>query len=316
MPSIYIREGPLEGKSIQLDPRRQLVLGRDKKTDIHVPDRKLSRRHCSFEKIRDGIMISDLKSTNGTFVNGQRVKDKLLEDGDVIKIGQTEMEFKASGGGAEVVVSGIDAKSSRIRFCSNCGVSIPSRDLDSGRAREAGPRLYCRTCALKHAGGRPLGSRAPERGKKGFVPSYATRADGRTDGEIPLSQKDIESLLGKAPNAAADEEEMMRSLVSRAIRGRGHQQALNVIVKQKITNIDPKDLAALSGLRLSDVERVLADWKEAGIVRSFPGAPYQLAPGRSDAEALKTFVRLWAQGPWRSRLLDWIRAEEAKEEAS
>ncbi len=312
MPSIRIIEGPLHGKTIDLDPKRELVLGRDKKADIHVPDRKLSRKHCSFLERPDGIMISDLKSTNGTFVNAQRITAKILSDGDVIKIGRTEIEFRAAGGGADAVVSGINAKSSRIRFCSNCGVSVPGRDIESGEAKEIGPRLYCAACAPKH-GGKKASRASPAGGKnRAFVPSYARGRDEEPEEEPPISGTEIRRLIGKAPGEPATDEQVMRSLISRVVRSRAHQQALDIVVKQKITNIDPKDLAALSGVAPREVKRVLEDWKLAGIVKSFPSAPYQLAPGRSDAEALRTFVRLWSQGPWREKLLEWIRTEEAK----
>lgn len=312
MSSIRIKDGKLEGKTFDLDPKRELILGRDKKTDIHVPDRKLSRKHCSFEQVPAGLVLSDLKSTNGTFVNGQRITTKILEDGDIIKVGRTEIEFEASGGGAGVIVSGVDVKSSRIRFCSDCGISVPARDIESGKATEAGPRLYCAACAPKHASDGPARGGGGRRRKKGFVPSYSREHRDRTESIPPLSKDELAELLGKVPDAPADEEKVMRSLVSRAVRGRAHQQALDIIVKQKITNIDPKDLAALSGLKAGEVKRVLADWKNAGLVKSLPGAPFRLAPGKSDAEALRTFVRLWAQGQWREKLLGWIRAEEAK----
>jgi pSer/pThr/pTyr-binding forkhead associated (FHA) protein len=58
---------------------------------VQLPDTGVSRRHVQLE----GHRLTDLGSTNGTRVNGTRVTEADLEDGDVITIGSTEIVFRA-----------------------------------------------------------------------------------------------------------------------------------------------------------------------------------------------------------------------------
>jgi len=61
-------------------------------------DEFASARHARVEATRDGVWLIDLGSTNGTFVNGERMDGRhRLTEGDVIRIGQTELEFGRSG---------------------------------------------------------------------------------------------------------------------------------------------------------------------------------------------------------------------------
>lgn len=65
-------------------------------SDIAFPeDPEISGKHCRFSwSLQDGkYMVEDLKSLNGTWVNGQQISDKLLEDGDKIFIGSTVLKF-------------------------------------------------------------------------------------------------------------------------------------------------------------------------------------------------------------------------------
>ena len=68
------------------DPSRQLV-GTSPACSFRLSDKRVSRRHAAFEPVGDHLQLTDLKSTNGTFVNGQRVADQLLAPGDVVRVG-------------------------------------------------------------------------------------------------------------------------------------------------------------------------------------------------------------------------------------
>ncbi len=70
-----------------------VALGRAKECEIHFPDPNVSRRHAEIRFDGQSYAIVDLGSTNGTELNGQRVKHARLSDGDVISIGQTELTF-------------------------------------------------------------------------------------------------------------------------------------------------------------------------------------------------------------------------------
>jgi pSer/pThr/pTyr-binding forkhead associated (FHA) protein len=75
------------------------VIGRDESADIVVDDAGVSRRHSEIRVTTDGphlvTSIRDLNSTNGTFVNGDRITSQRLEDGDRVTLGRTSATFRA-----------------------------------------------------------------------------------------------------------------------------------------------------------------------------------------------------------------------------
>ncbi len=77
--------------------RRPLLVGRSERNDVHLPDLSVSRCHACIEPDGDGYRISDLDSTNGTFVNDRRVTDHRLADGDYLRFGGTILRFLAGG---------------------------------------------------------------------------------------------------------------------------------------------------------------------------------------------------------------------------
>jgi pSer/pThr/pTyr-binding forkhead associated (FHA) protein len=86
-----------EGSVIALN--HELVVGRDAGLDISLPsDGYASVRHARFVRNPDGDLVEDLRSTNGTFVNGERlVGSRPLHPGDLITIGQTQLTYQDGG---------------------------------------------------------------------------------------------------------------------------------------------------------------------------------------------------------------------------
>jgi hypothetical protein len=70
------------------------TLGRMAGCDIVLTDPGASRRHAQIDRRDDGYAVTDLGSTNGTLVNGEPVRERLLVDGDRITIGSTVLEFR------------------------------------------------------------------------------------------------------------------------------------------------------------------------------------------------------------------------------
>lgn len=76
-----------------------ISLGRDKENDLHIPDksRVVSKRHAEITQLEDGYEIADLGSKNFTYLNSTRLesgRSYMLSDGDVIKLGEFEVEFQ------------------------------------------------------------------------------------------------------------------------------------------------------------------------------------------------------------------------------
>jgi len=70
-------------------PALPITIGRDQDNDLHVEDVNLSRQHCRILRTKEGIVVEDLNSSNGTFVNGARTQRQVLSVGDTILIGVT-----------------------------------------------------------------------------------------------------------------------------------------------------------------------------------------------------------------------------------
>jgi hypothetical protein len=81
-------------------PMRQITMsiGRSDQCDIPVKDSSMSGRHCEVSKINGEIRVKDLGSSNGIWLNGERITDAELFDGDVIRCGQTSIRVDVVGG--------------------------------------------------------------------------------------------------------------------------------------------------------------------------------------------------------------------------
>ena len=85
--------GPLEGKTFSLT-EDELSVGREPSNQIFLLDTLVSRRHCVVRRNGQGFLIKDLDSRNSTFVNNVPVKERLLADGDQIRIGKSILVFQ------------------------------------------------------------------------------------------------------------------------------------------------------------------------------------------------------------------------------
>ncbi|MBO9367394.1 MAG: FHA domain-containing protein [Chloroflexi bacterium] len=84
-PVLIAQEGPLNGQRWVID--RSLLIGRELSCDILIPDRQVSRLHARLTPSREGVILEDLGSKNGTYHNAQEVKTPvILQDGDLIQI--------------------------------------------------------------------------------------------------------------------------------------------------------------------------------------------------------------------------------------
>ena len=90
----------IQGTEIGRDYRlrkRSLILGRDSEAEIMIPDDAASRRHARIDfqrgDERDRYRLTDLDSTNSTFVNGRTITSMELNDGDKVQVGGTVLRF-------------------------------------------------------------------------------------------------------------------------------------------------------------------------------------------------------------------------------
>jgi len=70
-------------------------IGRDATNDITIPAPNVSRTHARIERRGDACLVRDLDSTNGTWLQGRRIDEHLLHNGDTLRIGDAQVVFKA-----------------------------------------------------------------------------------------------------------------------------------------------------------------------------------------------------------------------------
>jgi len=85
--------GPLLGQTINLD-REVTTIGSVAGNTVLLTDTGVSRKHVGIKKVQGGFELADLGSTNGVYVNGEKVARRKLEVGDVIRVGTTEIVFR------------------------------------------------------------------------------------------------------------------------------------------------------------------------------------------------------------------------------
>ena len=73
-----------------------LIIGRLPECDVVLGDPNVSRRHAEIRRTEEGLVVTDLGSTNGTRVNGVPVREQQLESGDEITVGSTTLVFELS----------------------------------------------------------------------------------------------------------------------------------------------------------------------------------------------------------------------------
>jgi tetratricopeptide (TPR) repeat protein len=93
-PYLAVESGKDEGKRFVL-LEGETSIGRSIDNDVILTDISVSRKHLKIEMKGDTLLLKDLGSGNGSLLNGQRVRDTVLKDGDRIEIGETIMVIQA-----------------------------------------------------------------------------------------------------------------------------------------------------------------------------------------------------------------------------
>jgi pSer/pThr/pTyr-binding forkhead associated (FHA) protein len=93
-PVLAITRGPGVGQVFNLSETSATSIGRSRANDIQVDDVSISGQHCRVRSEEGRFVVHDLKSTNGTLVNDRRISRHILEEGDVIQIGETALQYR------------------------------------------------------------------------------------------------------------------------------------------------------------------------------------------------------------------------------
>ena len=95
MASLFVIQGPDRGRRYELTAE-SVAIGRESSNCIQLHDTEASRQHVELRKVESSYEVVDLESSNGTYVNNDRIVSHVLQNGDRLEIGRTRMIFTAS----------------------------------------------------------------------------------------------------------------------------------------------------------------------------------------------------------------------------
>jgi pSer/pThr/pTyr-binding forkhead associated (FHA) protein len=91
---LVLIKGSPKGTALRLPPG-QFLLGRGEECHVRSSSALVSRQHCLLEVERESLQLRDLGSTNGTLVNGSRLRGAcLLHDGDLVQVGSMVLQVR------------------------------------------------------------------------------------------------------------------------------------------------------------------------------------------------------------------------------
>lgn len=141
---VFSPDGPMAGESIFPLEQEQIVIGRDPGCDLVLQGVGASRRHAIIQWAAAGWMLVDQGSANGTLVQGQRVANHELRNGDTVQMGDSRLVFE-DGSTVSPVPQWI--------WCSRCG------------APAASGTWICAACGQSFAGTTPTPEKEGGRGR-------------------------------------------------------------------------------------------------------------------------------------------------------
>ncbi|RMG15320.1 MAG: FHA domain-containing protein [Planctomycetota bacterium] len=155
--ALRLVRGARAGESIVLEDNQTVVVGRGSDAGFRIPDPSISRKHCQLSNTPRGLLLADLGSSNGTYVNGQQAGPgwRGLRPGDRIVLGQNELlvvgyERQAAAqrsAGGPLGAPAPQPQAQRQVRCAHCTRPISPAELHAGHYRQdTGGRLTCAAC--------------------------------------------------------------------------------------------------------------------------------------------------------------------------
>ena len=132
--------------------RDMTVIGRREDCDLRIPLGEVSRKHCRLVRDGDTLKLEDLGSSNGTFLNGQRVQEALLSPGDTIQVGPVAFALQIDGEPPEEDLRPVTTESSN-----GSGEEVPLGDEDEDAGTTESGSRQRRSNGAGHAAAAGLG---------------------------------------------------------------------------------------------------------------------------------------------------------------
>jgi len=184
-----------------------MTIGRSSENDLPLIDLDVSRIHCKIVPHKEGFIVVDLDSTNGTFVNGKRISDEsLLHNGDKLHIGKHEFLFEVLTLEDATMVSDrpmetieysllgipIEKKSILADLVTTTVVDI--KDVVKEYESPAGVVRVLNSVSLQVAAGSFVGIRGPSGSGKSTLLNMITGIDRPTSGEVIIAGQSLGDL--------------------------------------------------------------------------------------------------------------------------
>jgi len=103
------------------------TVGRLEDNAFQIPEPSVSSHHCELTRRGAELLVKDLNSTNGTFINGEKVVEAVLKPGQILRLGQVEMRLE-SGAAAAAAASAASKKPLEKTMV----IGIKAQDLEQG----------------------------------------------------------------------------------------------------------------------------------------------------------------------------------------
>lgn len=130
---LVVQSGAEPGKTYDLNPDGKLSIGRQSANDIVVSDEQVSRRHAEIQAVANGVLVTDLGSSNGTFVNGTRVSSpQTIRSGDTLQVGTTVLRLVDSESMASTLPAGYDQPAPAATSYSSAASQAPAQPVGYG----------------------------------------------------------------------------------------------------------------------------------------------------------------------------------------
>jgi predicted component of type VI protein secretion system len=95
---------------------QDFTVGRAQENDLAIDDAEISRRHAVFKRTREGCVVEDMGTSNGTCVNGQPATSAVLKQGDIVQIGGIEITFAETQRAPSTLGAGVEYASQLKNF--------------------------------------------------------------------------------------------------------------------------------------------------------------------------------------------------------
>ena len=96
MAKLVIQNQGMTGRACELQTDRTTI-GRVEDNTFQIADPSVSSHHCEVHLRGSEIFIRDLNSTNGSFINGNKIEESILKPGQVLRLGQVELKLEVEG---------------------------------------------------------------------------------------------------------------------------------------------------------------------------------------------------------------------------